>query len=163
MIGAAIGAGINAIGGIIGGVSKTRAMKKVKNQLESRKAENDNWFNRKYNEDATQRADAQMMIAKTQEALLRNNRNAAAQAAVMGGTDETLAAQREANARTLAETASNIAVAGANQKDSVEQQYMANRDNLDNQLNDIQMQKANNIGNAVSGLSHAASGIAGAF
>ncbi|MDE5869781.1 MAG: hypothetical protein K2H18_06075, partial [Muribaculaceae bacterium] len=61
MVGSLVGAAMKIGGTIFGGISASKAMKRVKANLESQKAANQDWFDRRYNEDATQRADAQAM------------------------------------------------------------------------------------------------------
>lgn len=147
-------------GSIFGGIKASQAMKQVQKNLEQQQRENQDWYDRRYNEDATQRADAQRMIAMTNEAIKERNKAAAGTAAVMGGTEESLAATKAANASALADTAANIAIAGANRKDQIENQYMTKKDSINDKLNNLQTQKANNIINAVNGVSSAASDIA---
>lgn len=160
-LGSLIGGAMKIGGSIFGGISASRAMKNVKKNLEGQMADNQSWYDRRYNEDATQRADAQRMLQLTEENIRNRNRQAAGTAAVMGGTDESLAAAREANANAIADTAAQIAVAGANRKDAVENQYMANKANINNQLNNLEMNKANAISKAMSGVNKTASDLAG--
>ena len=54
-----IGAGIGAAGAIFGGIKASQAMKQVGQTIDRQQRENQDWYNRRYNEDATQRADAQ--------------------------------------------------------------------------------------------------------
>lgn len=148
-------------GSIFGGYKASQAMRQVKKNLEQQRRENQDWYDRRYNEDATQRADAQRMLAMTNDLIKQRNRAAAGTQAVMGGTEEGVAATKAANASALADTAAQIAVAGANRKDNIENQYMTRKDNINKQLNNLQTQKANNITQAVGGVSSAASDIAG--
>jgi len=159
-LGSLIGGAMKIGGSIFGGIAASRAMKQVRRNLEQQQRENQDWYDRRYNEDATQRADAQRMIALTNEAIKQRNKAAAGTAAVMGGTEESLATTKAANASALADTAAQIAVAGANRKDQIENQYMSRKDTINKQLNDMQTQKANNIISAVNGVSSAASDIA---
>lgn len=147
-------------GSIFGGYKASQAMKQVRKNLDNQLRENQDWYDRRYNEDATQRADAQRMLAMTNQAIKERNKAAAGTQAVMGGTEESVAATKAANANALADTASQIAVAGANRKDDIENKYIANKANINKQLNDMQTQKANNIVNAVNGVSSAANDIA---
>ena len=156
MIGAAVGAGISAIGSIFGGISASKAMKKVKKNIENAKAENESWYTRRYNEDATQRADAQRILTQTQDSMRQRNRAAEGAQAVMGGTDESVAAAKAANNAALAEATSQIAVAGERRKDAVEQQYQQQDAQLDSQLNNMEINKANAIAQAVQSVSSAA-------
>ena len=73
----------------------------------------------------------------------------------------SLAATKAANASALADTAAQIAVAGANRKDNIEQQYITRKGAINDKLNNLQQQKANNITQAVGGVSSAAADIAG--
>lgn len=159
-LGSLIGGAMKIGGSIFGGIKASQAMKQVQKNLEQQQRENQDWYDRRYNEDATQRADAQRMIAMTNEAIKQRNKAAAGTAAVMGGTEESLAATKAANASALADTAANIAIAGANRKDQIENQYMTKKDSINDKLNNLQTQKANNIINAVNGVSSAASDIA---
>lgn len=163
MIGGIISGAMKGIGSIFGGIAASKAMKQVQKNLEQQQRENQDWYNRRYNEDATQRADAQRMLTLTNELLKQRNRAAAGTAAVMGGTEESVAATKAANAQGLADTASQIAVAGAQRKDSIENQYMNRKDTINKQLNDLQTQKANNITSAINGVSSAAGDIASLF
>ena len=136
---------------IFGGVSASKAMNKVKKNIENQQSENDAWYNRRYNEDATQRADAQRILTITNENIRQRNRQAAGTQAVMGGTEESVAATKAANNEALAEATSQIAVAGDRRKDSIEQQYQARDAQLNGQLNDMEVQKANAISQAAQG------------
>lgn len=161
MIGSLIGGALKLGGSIFGGISASKAMKKVQKNLENQQRENQDWYDRRYNEDATQRADAQRILAITEQNIRNRNRQAAGTAAVMGGTDESVAATKAANASAMADAASQIAIAGDQRKDSIEQQYMATKASLNDKLNEMEKQKANAISQAVQGASNAAGSIAG--
>ena len=88
LLGSAIGAGLGAVGGIFGGISASKAMRNVKNNLNAQRRTNQDWYDRRYNEDATQRADAQAMLTRVEESILNRNRQAAGTQAVMGGSGE---------------------------------------------------------------------------
>lgn len=151
-----IGSAVGAVGSIFGGIAASKAAKKVQQNLEAQKAENQAWYDRRYNEDATQRADAQRILTMTEQAIKNRNRQAAATQAVMGGTDESVAAEKAANASAIADATAQIAVAADARKDQIESQYMDNKANINKQLNDLQTQKANAIGQAINGVAQAA-------
>ena len=163
MIGSLIGAGLSAVGSIFGGISASKAMKKVKNNLESQKRENQDWYDRRYNEDATQRADAQRILSKTEESIRNRNRQAAGSAAVMGGTEESVAAANAANNAALADATATIAANADARKDQIEAQYQQKKAQVDDALNNLEMNKAQAISSAVQGVAQAGAGIAGAF
>ena len=117
MIGSLVGAGLSAVGSIFGGISASKAMKKVKKNLQAQKQANKDWYDRRYNEDATQRADAQRILTKTEESIRNRNQQAAGAQAVMGGTEESVAAAKAANNQALADATSQIAVNAEARKD----------------------------------------------
>lgn len=162
-IGSAIGGALGIGASIFGGISASKAMKKYKKNLEGRMKENENWYNRRYNEDATQRADAQRVLTKVTEDIRQRNRQAAGAQAVMGGTEESVAATKAANNQALAEATSQIAVNGERRKDQVESQYMATKSDLGDRLNDLEQARAQNTAQAVMGVAQAGAGIAGLF
>ncbi len=123
MIGSLVGAGLSAVGSIFGGISASKAMKKVKKNLQAQKQANQDWYDRRYNEDATQRADAQRILTMTEESIKNRNRQAAGAQAVMGGTEESVAAAKAANNQALADATSQIAVNAEARKDQIEQTY----------------------------------------
>lgn len=163
MIGSIIGGAIKLGSSIFGGISASKAMKKVKSNLEDRQASNEAWFNRRYNEDATQRADAQRLIAAMDERMQRGAQQAAATQAVAGGTEEGVAATKAANTQAAADVISQISAAADRRKDAIEHQYMNRDDALSNQLNNLEMEKAGQIAKAVQGVGDTASSIAGSF
>lgn len=159
IIGGAVGAGAS----IFGGISASKAMKKVRQNIEGQLAENQSWYDRRYNEDVTQRADAQRVLTAVNDNIRQRNQAAAGAAAVAGGTEESLAATKAANSAALAEAASQIAVAGENRKDNIETQYLANKANLNANLNNMEVGKAQAISQAVQGVADAGAGLAELF
>lgn len=163
MAGSIIGDVLGIGGTIFGGIKASQAMKKFKNNLETQQKQNQDWYNRRYNEDATQRADAQRMITKTEEAMKSRSKRAAGAAAVTGATEEAAAATKAANAAALADVASSVTANAERRKDAIENQYMATDANLTNQLNNLEAQKAQGIAQSVQGLDSAAADIAENF
>lgn len=163
ILGGAIGAGLGAVGSIFGGISASKAMKRVKKNLQEQRRKNQDWYDRRYNEDATQRADAQAILTKTEESIRNRNRQAAGAQAVMGGTEESVAAAKAANNAALAEAASQIAVNGEARKDRIEQTYQQRDAQIDDSLNNLEINKAAAISSAVQGVTQAGAGMAAAF
>lgn len=152
---------MKAIGGIFGGIAASKAMKKAKANVEGQMKDNQDWYDRRYNEDATQRADAQALLAATEDSIRNRNRQAAGAQAVMGGTDESTAAAKAANNEALAQATSNIAVNADRRKDAIEQQYQQNKANLNQQLNDLEQKRASAVTGAVNAVSEVGNSIAG--
>ena len=126
------------------------------NQEESRLQ---NWYDRNYNADTTQRADAQSLLNYTAEQIKKRNKAAAGTQAVMGGTEESVAAEKQANSSAMAETASRIAAAGASRKDNIDKTYLQGMQGIANQrlgqkdkMSDLELQRAGQISSAGSAL-----------
>ena len=160
MLGGIIGGAAGALGGIFGGISKNKMLKKMRNMINEQKRENQDWYDRRYNEDATQRADAQAMLTQTAEMIRQRNQSSAGSAAVMGGTEESVAATKEANAKALSDATSKIAVAGAQRKDEIESQYREKQQELDEKLREIEAGKVDGFGMVSNAIGGAASGFA---
>lgn len=152
-----IGSAIGAAGSIFGGISASKAMKRAKKNVEAQRQKNQDWYDRRYNEDATQRADAQRILTQTEESIKQRNKQAAGSAAVMGGTDESVAAAKAANNQALADATSQIAANAEARKDNIEATYMANDNAFVEQLNQLEQGKAQAIGQAVQSVANAAS------
>lgn len=151
-----IGAAIGAAGSIFGGISASKAMRKMKANVEAQKKATQDWFDRRYNEDATQRADALRILTMTEENIKNRNKAAAGAQAVMGGTEESVAATKAANSKALSDATAQIAVNGEQRKDAIENQFQERDASLNNQLNEIEQKKAEAIGQAVQGVTGAA-------
>lgn len=160
ILGSTLGGALGIGASIFGGISASKAMKKVKKNLEGQMRENQDWYDRRYNEDATQRADAQRILTITNENIRQRNQAAAGAQAVMGGTEESVAAAKAANNQALADATSQIAVNGERRKDQIEGQYMATRSELNDKLNNMEQARAAAISQAVQGASQAGANIA---
>lgn len=163
LIGSIVGGAMNVGASIFGGIKNAKAMKEVQANLEQQKKDNQNWYDRRYNEDSTQRADAQRLLTMTEESIKNRNKQAAGAAAVMGGTEESVAAAKAANNQALTETMSQISAQADARKDAIEQQFQQNNTALQNQMNEMTMKKAANTAQAVQGVASAAGNIAGAL
>lgn len=149
MIGALIGAAVSIGSQIYGGIKARKAAQKQADALASEKAENTAWYNRRMNEDVTQRADAQRVLRLAEESIRRRNKEAAATQAVVGGTEESVAATKEANAKALADATSQIAAAGEARKDSIEDSYRNQQHNIAREEIGLDAQKAQDTAEAV--------------
>lgn len=163
LIGGIVGGALNIGASIFGGIKQAKAFKEMQANVKQQQAENQNWYDRRYNEDATQRADAQRLLTMTEESIKNRNKQAAGAAAVMGGTEESVAAAKAANSQALSDTMSQINAQADARKDNIEQQFQSRKADLNNQLNNLTQQKAAATAQAVKGVADAAGSIAGAF
>lgn len=153
------GLGMQAAGSIIGAIQGKKAYDAINSSVNKQLSANEDWYNRRYNEDATQKADAQRLLTQTEQSILNRNKQAAGAAAVMGGTEESVAAQKAAGNQALADAVSQINANAEAQKSAIEQQYMAKNDALQGQLQQMQANKAANVAQAVSGIADAAGSV----
>lgn len=160
LFGGIIGGAVGAVGNILGGISKNKMLKKQMEMVKEQQKANQDWYDRRYNEDSTQRADAQAMLTRTAEAIKERNRQAAGTQAVMGGTEESVAATKAANAQAMADATSSIVQAGEQRKDAIEQQYIAKNDAYNEQLRQLQGQKQSILDIAGGAIGGAANGFA---
>lgn len=159
MIGSLIGAGLGAVGSIFGGLKASQAMKKYKSQVEQSKKENADWYNRRYNEDATKTASAQRILNITEQNIRKRNKAAAGVAAVMGSGTEQAAAEKAANNAIMSDAVSQIQANAENRKERIEERYQNRDAQLQEQLNQIEVGKAQNIAQAIQGVTGTAGNI----
>lgn len=153
MLGGIIGGALGAAGGIMGGLSKNRHLNQQIDAIKAQQAENQNWYDQRYNEDATQRADAQRILTLTAERMKRANRAARGMAAVSG--DDVITSGGDG----YGDAAAQIAIAGANRKDEIENKYIARKNELQGQINELNAQKQNALDIAGGVVGGVASGI----
>ena len=163
MIGSIIGGGIGVIGSIAGAIGSARKMKQANAQLAQNKAKNQSWYDREYNMDYTQRADAQQILNKTREMADVNRRRARNMGVVAGATDEAVAMENEASNNMVSNTMGNINQSADAYKQSVQGQFRATQQQLDQQQYNNKISEAQNIANAASGVSKAGAGIVGSI
>lgn len=163
LFGSIVGGALGAAGTIFGGAQASRAMKAVKRDMDEQRKRNDAWYERRYNEDATQRADAQRVLSMTEESIRNRNRAATGARAVMGGTEESVQAAKAANNGALADAASRVAAAGDARRDAIEQSYRERDSQIHNSLNGLEAQRAANIAQAAKGVGQVGAEIAGSW
>lgn len=160
MLGTLIGAGLGLASSIAGGIANRKARQQQEQMIAQQQKENQAWFDRKYNEDPTKRADTVRLLTQMQEQIKNRNKAAKGRQAVMGGTEDSTTAVKEANNKTLADTTSQIVAANDARKDNIENQYRARKSQLQGQQMGIEAEKAADTANAVAGVAGTAANIA---
>ena len=160
MLGSLIGAGLGLASSIAGGIANRKARRKQEQMIAKQQRENQAWYDRTYNADPTKRADTVRLLTQMQEQIKNRNKAAKGRQAVMGGTEDSTTAVKEANNKTLADTTSQIVSANDARKDNIEQQYMNRKNQLQNQQMGMEAEKAADTANAVAGVAGTASNIA---
>lgn len=128
--------------------------------LAQQEKENQAWYDRKYNEDPTKRADTIRLLTQMQEQIKNRNKAAKGRQAVMGGTEDSTTAVKEANNKTLADTTSQIVAANESRKDAIEGQYQARKDSIQNKRMGLEAEKAADTANVAAGVAGTAANIA---
>lgn len=160
MLGTLIGAGLGLASSIAGGIANRKARRKQEQMIAQQQKENQAWYDRTYNADPTKRADTVRLLTQMQEQIKNRNKAAKGRQAVMGGTEDSTTAVKEANNKVLADTTSQIVAANDARKDNIEQQYRERKNQLQNQQMGIEAEKAADTANAVAGVAGTASNIA---
>ena len=147
------------MGGIFGAASAGKQAK----MLSDEKDKNQRWYDRRYNEDSTQRADAQSALTAMRETMKERSAASAGTAAVMGVTGEQAAMEKMAQNNALASAISGIARMGESRKDGIEAQYQARDAQLSQQQLDAERAKASAIAQAGAGMDATINSAIGAF
>ena len=160
MLGSLIGAGLGVASSIFGGISARKARRKQDRMLAQQEKENQAWYDRKYNEDPTKRSDTVRLLTQMQEQIKNRNKAAKGRQAVMGGTEDSTTAVKEANNKTLADTTSQIVAANESRKDAIEGQYQARKNAIQNKRMGLEAEKAAGTASVAAGVAGTAANIA---
>lgn len=160
MLGSLIGAGLGVASSIFGGISARKARRKQERMLAQQEKENQAWYDRKYNEDPTKRADTVRLLTQMQEQIKNRNKAAKGRQAVMGGTEDSTTAVKEANNKTLADTTSQIVATNESRKDAIEDQYKERKDVIQNKRMGLEAEKAADTASVAAGVAGTAANIA---
>jgi hypothetical protein len=159
-LGTAVGLGESIYGGIKAGQEN----KKMQTYLNGQQADNENWYNKNYYSDYTNRANTQALMKNTRDTLKKNNEVAANTAAVTGATPEATAVAKEQSNKTLTDTTSRVAAIGQQWKDGLTDKYMARKNQLGNQEYNNMATNANSyenlMSNGIKQIGNGASGLA---
>lgn len=148
MIGTVLGIGSSILGGVLG----VRAANKAQAQIKEQQRKNEEWYNRRYSEDATQRADAVRLLNKTRDFIKERNKQAEGVAAVMGTPAGAVAVEKANNNAIIGDVTSQIIADNEARKDMIEQSYMDRDQNYQAQLNQMQLAKVDQIAEATKGV-----------
>lgn len=163
MIGALIGAGLSIASSIAGNISNRKLKQKQDEMRAQQLKDNEAWYRRNYYSDPTKRADTVRLLTQMQEQIRNRNKAARGRQAVMGGTEDSTTAVKEANNKTLADTTSQIVANNESRKDDIEQQYQQNKRQIQNAQMEADAQNAGNTAQAVAGVAGTAANIASAL
>lgn len=164
-----IAAGISALSSLAGqGISASQNQKAANARdkyLKQSRQEEQNWYDRNYYADPTQRADAQRLINQVSEELKNRNRTTAGRAAMGGATEEAVAQEKALGNQTLADVVGDIAAANSTRKDKIDEIHHQNVQHLNDAEFDMEQaeaaRKAQNIQTAMQTAGSLGAAIAG--
>ena len=133
------------VGSIFGGYEASKSMRRVRQLLKAQERDNENWYARRMNQNFGQTAEAQDAMRRTREYAEELGKQADGIRAVNGGTEEAGIATKAEAAKMLGNTAAAIAANGTQAKDTIEQQYLRNRQAMKNAEAELEKQKAREI------------------
>lgn len=162
MIASLIGAGAGLASSIWGGISAKKQAHRAKGELDRLWESNEDWYRRRYNEDATQTAEAQAMIRRAREEAQRQLQQARGVDVVMGGTGEGVARAQEAGNRLISNAIGQVANNATARRDNIERQYRAADAGYGQQLMNVYNQRSANATNAANAGMQAGMGLIGA-
>ncbi|MCC8071257.1 MAG: MSCRAMM family adhesin SdrC [Bacteroidales bacterium] len=129
--------GVNLASGLLGGLSASKALKKAQSSVKSEITQLDDWYQQRYNETATERADARALLSETSAMLKDSSRRAAARSAVVGSTPEQEALSKSQSTQALAQTVADISSDATSRKDQLATTYQSTRQRLMGKLQDL--------------------------
>ena len=158
-----IGGGIGVLGSVAGAIGSAQQMKKARQNLAGQRTKNQSWYDKEYNTDYTQRADAQAVLNKTKEMADVNRRRARNMGVVAGATDEAVAMENEASNNMVSNTMGAINQSADAYKQNIQGQYRQTEQNLDNAEYQSRVAQAQQIAQAGADAGKAGAGIVGSI
>lgn len=162
MLASILGAAAGLASSIFGGIRANKQAKRAEAELNNQREKNNDWYRRRYNEDATQTAEAQSMLRRAREEAARQLREARGVQTVMGGTNEAVAQAQEAGSRLISNTLGEIANKATARKDAIETQYRNADNSYAQQYMNLYNQRAANATAAANEGLKAGMGLVGA-
>lgn len=159
MISSIIGAGTAAIGAGLSALGGARAARAKRRELAKRESENNAWYDQRYNELGTERADAQAALSAMRAAQAQRMQAARGAGAVMGASAGSVAAEKAASNSAMAQTISQMNANNENNKMAIENTYMQNKNDISNQRIRAHEAQAQNMAAAGGQLSSLGAGI----
>ena len=138
MIGSLIGMAGNIAMSVAQANENNRAYRREVDDLNRYRNEERNVYDRLRNADATQLADNSAALTRGLETLRKSNRAAQGRQAVVGGTNASVAAEKEASNRAYADMIRNVAANGQRYKQDLDNQYKGTRNYVYNRNNQIE-------------------------
>ena len=150
-----IAAGVGSA--IFGAVSAARQARKRNDLLDEQEKRNQELYDRRYNEDVTQRSEAQAYINRMRTALSERSKAARGRQAAGGATTEAVAAEKKAGATAMGDFLGRLASQASARRGNIEDAYLSRKDAIDSARANIAANTAAQTQQAVSNLAGAVS------
>jgi hypothetical protein len=161
VIGAAIGAGAAAIGAGLSALGGARAARQKRRELAKQERENNAWYDQRYNELGTERADAQAALSAMRAAQAQRMSAARGTEAVMGASAGSVAAEKAGANMAMGQTISQMNANNEKNKMAIENAYLQRKNDISNRRLGMYEAQSQNLANAGSQLSQLGASIAG--
>ena len=148
LISTAIGAAAAIGSAAYSAIKSSQANRNAQRKLQEEKDQNQRWYDFRSNQDFTSRTDAQAIINQQRELLQEQYRQQRATNAVAGGSEESVAAQKEAANAAMSNTMQGIAADASTYKEGVEDKYQARKAQIAQQEIQREDEKAQQIAQA---------------
>lgn len=143
---------------IAGGIAARKEREKARRMMQQQLRENQATFNRTYYEDPLVKFKA--LMTETGNAMRARTNAARGTQAMMGGTEDSVAAVRGANTEALADAARKRVVDFENRKDTIMDKYLNRKAAIQGQIIQDQYNQANDIARTVQGVAQVGGHIA---
>ena len=137
---------------IVSGIQGANAANAARQEYAQKNAMLDNWFNKQYYSDITQRTDVQNMLRIMQENQDKQAKRDDAVAAVTGATQESQLAAQDSRNKSYANALAEIASNASTLKDTYLQNYLAQKMGMTNPEYGIRSNLATQWGSAATNL-----------
>lgn len=161
IVGTILGAGTAAIGTALSALGGARAARQKKRELAKQEAYNNAWYDQRYNELGTERADAQAALTAMRAAQAQRMSAARGANAVMGASAGSVAAEKNATNLAMGQTIGDINKNSEAYKQGIENTYLQKRNDISNQRLNMYEAQAQNLAQAGSQLSKLGGGMMG--
>ena len=159
LIGGLVGAGASLLGGALAAKKANRGYNDAISAMEDRMADVHAHRDALYYQDPTQSAESQAAVTQAQKVLDEQSKRAAASNVVTGGTDASLAMQKQAASEAVGEMMQQQAVQGAGRREQIWNRADNQLDAMNNYIASTKLQKGLSQAQAIQ---QAAAGVAGA-
>ena len=161
IIGASIGSGVAALGAGLSALGGARAARQKRRELAKQESENNAWYDQRYYELGTERADAQAALSAMRAAQAQRMSAARGAGAVMGASAGSVAAEKAGANMAMGQTISQMNANNENNKMAIENAYLQRKNDISNRRLGMYEAQSQNLAAAGSQLSSLGSSIAG--